>query len=141
MRVAPAGLAAHSHHPEDNAFQTGQKAPHWPQPFSDYSWDLDAREPGHVAFAFYGSSDRSGRHWDGWITESWDALAVSPTFYGAPVDDPRTANLHDGAYADEYTSGNEHLGLSLSADGTPWGAFTDGTNGFSGYIRSGTGRR
>ena len=134
VRVAPPGVAAHSHHPEDNAFQTGQKAPVWPQPFSDYSWDMDAREPGHVAFAFYGSTDLTGDHWDAWITETFDATKRAPTFLGAPVNDAATTNFHDGAYADEFTSGNEHLGMSISSDGTPWASYTDGTNGFAGYL-------
>ena len=68
MRVTPPGVVAHSHHPEDNAFETGVKAPYWPEPFSDYSWFMDVKEPGHVVFDFYGTSDMTGNHWDAFIS-------------------------------------------------------------------------
>jgi hypothetical protein len=134
MRMAPPGVIANSHHPENNAFQTGVASPYWPQPFTSYSWFMDAREPGHVAFALYGASDQSDRHWDAYIVESRNALDPNPTFWAAPVNDPAAKNMRSGARADEDSYGNEHVGLSIGPDGSAWGSFTDGTNGFAGRL-------
>jgi hypothetical protein len=133
VRVVPPGVVAHSHHPELDAFGTGQPAPYWPQPFTDYSWFMDVKEPGHVAFNFYGTTDPTGAHFDAYVSETRDGLDPNPMFWAAAVNAP-TMNMRDGAYADEDSSGNEHVGLSIGADGSPWGSFTDGTMGFAGRL-------
>jgi hypothetical protein len=137
MPVTPPGVVANSHHPEDNAFETGVKAPYWPGPFTSYSWFMDAYDAGHVAFSFYGSTDPTGEHWDAYISESRDATSARPTFWAAAVNRP-DLNMGPGARADEDSSGNEHIGLSIAPDGTPWGSFSSGDceacGGFAGRL-------
>jgi hypothetical protein len=134
MSVTPPGVRAHSHHPEDNAFQTGGPAPDgtWPKEFTSYQWFMDVKEPGHVAFSFYGMQDGNDR-WDAYISESRTALSADLVFWAAAVNPP-TKSMSDGALAGQYSSGNEHVGAAIGQDGSPWGSFTDGTTGYAGRL-------
>ncbi len=131
--VNPPGVVAHSPHPEANYQGTGFALPYWPEPLHDYSWFMDVAGPGQVAFNFYGTSDPTAQHWDAYVVESRNALDTIPVFWAGVANDA-SKNMRAGAFLDEDGSGNEHLGLSFAPDGSPWGSFTDGTNGFTGRL-------
>jgi hypothetical protein len=82
--------------------------------------------PGHVAIAYIGSTGGIDGTFNGYITESWDALDENPTFIGAPVNDPKTP-LMSSAYAESAISASQgriwFLTDAFGPDGTPWAAF------------------
>ena len=88
------------------------------------------REPGHVALAYVGSTNfvpgmPATGTFNGYITESKDALGRNPTFLGAPVNDPEKP-LMSAAYALAITANRGRIWLLTDAfgpDGTPWAAF------------------
>jgi hypothetical protein len=90
--------------------------------------------PGDVALAYVGTTGGSLGTFNGYITESKDALDEDPTFVGAPVNDPKSP-LMSSAYAESATSASEgriwFLTDAFGPDGTPWAAFHCGnlTNG------------
>jgi hypothetical protein len=86
---------------------------------------VTVNNPGHVAIAYVGSTGGMLGTFNGYITESNDALGSNPTFLGAPVNDPK-APLMSSAYADAITAAQGRIWLLSAAfgpDGTPWAAF------------------
>src|SRR5205823_6231172 len=84
----------------------------------------DLRAPGDIAFAFYGINT-GDKDYGAWIAESRNALDPHPTYWAAAVNPP-DKSMTGGAYADELSSGNEHIGLGFGPDGSTWASFTDG---------------
>jgi hypothetical protein len=84
---------------------------------------IAVKEPGHVALAYVGSSD-GGQTFNGFVTESRDALGGDPTFWSAPVNDPAQP-LMSGSYARSSTIGDRlwFLTDTFGPDGTPWASF------------------
>ena len=134
VEITPPRVTAHSHHPEKQAFQTTVSVPaaYWPDEFSSYQWFMDVKEPGHIAFAFYGI-EAGNADYGAWIAESRNALAHNPLYRAAAVI-PASTDVTKGAFADEYSSGNEHIGLSFAPDGSPWASFTNGDKGLVGRL-------
>jgi hypothetical protein len=81
---------------------------------------ITAREPGHIALAYLGTTD--GSHYDGYITETTNALSRRPMFWSATVNDPARplANV-----ADSETWGNRFFygTTTIAPDGTIWAGF------------------
>lgn len=86
---------------------------------------ITVASPGHVAIAYQGSPAGMNGAFNGYITESNDALGADPTFVGASVNDP----LHpivSSAYANAGTVDLGRIWLLTTVfgpDGTPWAAF------------------
>jgi hypothetical protein len=76
-----------------------------------------AREPGHVALAYYGYTTDSTRL-NGYLTESFDAAAAKPVFYSAVLNDP-TQPLYFPVKSGTLPR-NDYLGATFGPDGTPW---------------------
>lgn len=76
-----------------------------------------AREPGHVAIGYYGSTkDPEVLH--GFLTESFDGQAAAPTFQSAQLnatDDPLYFPVSGGTLPR-----NDYLGVAIGPDGEPW---------------------
>lgn len=82
---------------------------------------IAAREPGHIAIAYYGHPDgKSDQTLNGYLTESFNASDRKPLFYSALLNDP-----NDPLYFP--TNGgtlprNDYLGVTIAPEGTPWTA-------------------
>ena len=95
-----------------------------------------AREPGHIAIAYYGSTSDPAKL-SGYLTESRDATAAGPLFQSAAVNDPATPLYFP---TESGTSPrNDYLGVAIGPDGVPWAAFVklkSTTGDAEGYIQS-----
>jgi hypothetical protein len=81
---------------------------------------LTARKRGQVALAYLGTTD--GSHFNGYITESRNALSRRPLFWSASVNDPADplVNAADGeTFGDRFFFGTD----VLASDGTVWAGF------------------
>lgn len=80
---------------------------------------IAAREPGHIAIAYYGhDAQSSGARLNGYLTESFDAADKQPLFYSARLnaaDDPLYFPVKSGTLPR-----NDYLGVTIAPDGTPW---------------------
>jgi hypothetical protein len=76
--------------------------------------------PGHVAVAFWGTTDKdpATARFDGYIVESHDALNLAPTFRAGRIDS-RDPTMPNG-----LGQPIESAGIDFAPDGTPWAAFT-----------------
>ena len=72
------------------------------------------------------SSDWDKTTWNGYISESVDALAADPTFYTASVNDPRDPYTRGVCGSVQCEPTHEFHGVSIAADGTAWASFVDG---------------
>jgi hypothetical protein len=80
---------------------------------------IAAREPGHIAIAYYGHPDGDDESTlNGYLTESFDASGDDPLFHSAMLNAP-----NDPLYF-PVESGtrprNDYLGVTIAPDGTPW---------------------
>jgi hypothetical protein len=81
---------------------------------------ITARQPGHIALAYTGTTD--GTHYNGYITETTNALARRPAFWSATVNDPARplANATDTeSFGNRFFYGT----TTIAADGTVWAGF------------------
>jgi hypothetical protein len=76
---------------------------------------VDVAEPGHIALAYYGSTDK--KVFDGYVAESADALAAAPTFTTAAVSPGRP--LMPNSVGEPI----ESAGIDFAPDGTVWASF------------------
>jgi hypothetical protein len=83
---------------------------------------VTAREPGHAAISYLGSTD-GGTTFNAYITESRDAHAANPTFWSAPVNNPAAAPVALGSNSETFGDRIQFLNEMIGADGTPWAAF------------------
>jgi hypothetical protein len=64
--------------------------------------------------------------WNGYIGETVDALSADPTFYTAPVNDPRDPYTRGVCGSIQCEPTHEFHGISVRSDGTAWASFSDG---------------
>jgi hypothetical protein len=81
-------------------------------------WAVAVREPGHVAVGYYARPPGQQR-WDGYLTQTHDALAASPRLWSARLN-PDDVDLTD---AMTEAIGNDYIGTTIAPDGTPWAGF------------------
>src|SRR3954447_8831976 len=93
---------------------------------------IDVGGPGKIAIAFVGSENPPKTPdedlvWNGYISMSVDALAAKPTFYAAPVNDPKTNALWKGPCGSSIRCGNmgDFYTVRVGPDGSPRAAFVD----------------
>lgn len=137
-----------------------------------FQWALAVGGPGHVAVAYLGQAEGQ-QTWDAWVTETRNAGRAftqrGPLFYSGRVNDPdRPLLFGNGIKGSGYLrlgpganvlfpfpfnnqmAGNDFIGATIAADGTPWGSFTQDcgpdpespgcqaqngqTRGFAGYL-------
>jgi hypothetical protein len=89
---------------------------------------VTAADPGRVAIAYLGSKD--GKAFDGYMTESLDALDPTPTFASLVVNDPAKplfANGFDNDYANVVSGGDldEFIQVKYAPDGDVWASFLE----------------
>jgi hypothetical protein len=78
---------------------------------------LAAGAPGHVAVAYYASSDPSAQLLTAYVTQTADALDAQPLFYSGALNDPATPIFHD--YGLEGGSPRtDFVGVAYDAGGT-----------------------
>jgi hypothetical protein len=81
---------------------------------------ITARRRGHIALAYLGTTD--GSHFNGYITESRNALARRPRFWSASVNDPARPLVNA---ADSETFGDRLFYSTdvIAPDGNVWAGF------------------
>lgn len=85
---------------------------------------FDVGVPGHVALSYLGQhTGRSG--FDGYITETSDALAGRPMFWSGVVNDPSQVPLDNGSKGSSNGLGLDYVSVAIGPDGTPWASFWD----------------
>lgn len=85
---------------------------------------FDVGAPGHVAISYLGQ--RGGRAgFDGYITETYDALASRPLFWSATVNSPSEVPLDNGSKGSSNGLGLDYVSVAIGPDGTPWASFWD----------------
>jgi hypothetical protein len=80
---------------------------------------VDDKRPGHVAVAWYGSTDRTA--YDGYLTEAWRANSAGPllrTMRASPAKPLMPNGLSEPT---------EYVGVDIGPDGTPWASFSRDT--------------
>src|SRR3954468_16423082 len=90
-------------------------------PASEPHAQVAAREPGHIAIAYYGSTGSDTETLNGYLTESFDAGAAKPLLYSATLNDPAKP-LYFPVEDDGTPPRNDYLGVTIAPDGTPWTA-------------------
>jgi hypothetical protein len=81
---------------------------------------LAADGSGHVAVSYLGTRD--GKSYDGYITESSDALSRRPTFWSAPVNDPARP-LVSASRSETFGDRLFFFSDAIGPGGVPWAAF------------------
>jgi hypothetical protein len=77
---------------------------------------VSVREPGHVAVAYFGTP--GGTAYDGYLSETRDALAPAPTWQTMKVAGKGRPLEPNG-----IGEPTEYVGLGIAHDGTPWAVF------------------
>lgn len=77
-----------------------------------------ARDPGHIAIAYYGYTGSDSSRLNGYLTESYDASGPNPLFYTAQLND-RAEPLYFPVKSGLLPR-NDYLGVTIAPDGTPW---------------------
>ena len=85
---------------------------------------FDVGAPGHVAISYLGKA-RARNGFDGYITETYDALAKRPLFWSGIVNDPGRAPLDNGGKGSSNGLGLDYVSAAIGPDGTPWASFWD----------------
>jgi hypothetical protein len=81
-------------------------------------WFVAVRRPGQVAFAYL-AHDGARAGFDAYLTMTRDALAGSPVFFSAILNDPRRPlDASAGTPAKD-----DFIGVDIGPDGSAWGAF------------------
>ena len=83
--------------------------------------------PGKVAFAYYGTTMTPGKgaFWNGYLAEGIDVLGKNPTFYSAPINDPKHALKVDDCGPGRCGRVLDFIDVEIAPDGHPWGAYVD----------------
>jgi hypothetical protein len=97
---------------------------------------VDVGDTGKVALIYMGSTNSPGRPWNageyakvtwnGYMTISSDALAQSPVFYSAPVNNPKDPLIGGECGPFRCQAAFDFLDVVIAPDGTPWATFVDG---------------
>lgn len=85
---------------------------------------FDVGAPGRVAISYLGHDNRRAG-FDGYITETSDALARRPLFWSAIANDPSQAPLDSGGKGSSNGLGLDYVSVAIGPDGTPWASFWD----------------
>ena len=80
-----------------------------------------ARKTGHIVVSYLASTD-GGASYDAYMTVSRNAADREPTFWSAPVNDPRTSVLNRGA-SESFAERIQLLRGHIDDGDTPWAAF------------------
>jgi hypothetical protein len=91
------------------------------------TWTVAVRAPGQVALGYYGQQ-KGQPTFDGYITETADALASQPTFYSAIVNDPKAPLLASSTTAAPGPGYLDYNGVDIAPDGTAWASFVGDCN-------------
>jgi hypothetical protein len=84
-----------------------------------------ADAPGHVAFAYYASSDGSATALSAYITRTDDALASPPLLVSAAVNDPRhPIYTPSSVFANSHPRA-DYVGAAFDSRGTFWAGLVD----------------
>lgn len=78
-------------------------------------------EPGHLAVSYLGQR-KGSTGYDGYLTETWDALRTNGVFYSGLLNDPRRPLMYGPKPAAPYLFG-DFLGVDIGPDGTAWASF------------------
>ena len=95
-----------------------------------------ARQPGHIAIAYYGYTGTNSAFLNGYLTESFDASSAQPLFHSATLNDPAQPLYFPGTGTRPR---NDYLGVTIAPDGTPWTALVklrSATPDSQGYVQS-----
>jgi hypothetical protein len=85
---------------------------------------FDVGAPGHVVVSYLGQ--RSGRPgFDGYITETADALDGEPVFWSGVVNDLSQPPLDSGGKGSSNGMGLDYTSAMIGPDGTAWASFWD----------------
>jgi hypothetical protein len=84
---------------------------------------LAAARRGAVGVVFYASSSPSAKQLSGYISQTGDALARSPLFYGAAVNDPAHPIFDN--YGDSDSPRADFIGAAYDAGGRLWGGLVE----------------
>jgi hypothetical protein len=79
---------------------------------------VSAREPGHLAIAYYGYSGTASTLLNGYLTESFDGADADPLLYTAQLNAPGQP-LYFPVKSGSLPR-NDYLGVTIAPDGTPW---------------------
>src|SRR5947209_92463 len=85
---------------------------------------FDVGSPGHVAFSYLGHT-KAHAGFDGYITETFDALAARPLFWSAAVNPASEPPLDSGGKGSSNGLGLDYVSAAIGPDGTPWASFWD----------------
>lgn len=87
------------------------------------AWFPAVRSAGHVVVSYYGQ--RAGQvSYDGYLTESRNALAAKPVFWSAVVNNPAVPMLIDAQGTRAPGPGFlDYKGADIGPDGTAWGSY------------------
>lgn len=85
-------------------------------------WYVAVGEPGHVAVSYYGQTIDQ-LTWDGYLTDTTDALDADPVFWSAQLNDPATPLLFASALPVQTNGQLDYIGVDIGPDGTPWASF------------------
>ncbi len=85
---------------------------------------FDVGRPGHLAVSYLGH--RAGRlGFDGYITETSNALARRPLLWSAVVNSPSQAPLDFNDKGSSNGLGLDYVSVAIGPHGTPWASFWD----------------
>ncbi len=84
---------------------------------------ITATGTGHIAIAYLGSASTNPNvDFNGYLTESSDALARRPVFLSAAVNSP-SRPLYPGSHTESFGDRLFFIGDAFAPDGTPWAGF------------------
>lgn len=84
---------------------------------------IAATGSGHIAIAYDGStSTNPNTNFNGYITETDNALARRPVFFSASVNRPGRP-LYPGSHIENFGDRQFYIGAAFAPDGTPWAGF------------------
>jgi hypothetical protein len=98
---------------------------------------VSARDPGHIAIAYYGYTGSDSSRLNGYLTESFDGRDPNPLLYTAQLNasaQPLYFPVKSGSLPR-----NDYLGVTVAPDGTPWTGLVklrSDTPDSQGYIQS-----
>jgi hypothetical protein len=85
-------------------------------------WFVAVREPGHVAVAYLGQA-KGQTTWDGYLTETRDALGARPVFWSARMNDAKRPLMYGENLQGTPSVLVDYIGVDIGPDGTPWASF------------------
>jgi hypothetical protein len=84
---------------------------------------LAAGPTGNVGIVYYATTDPSSKVLSGYVSQTSDALARQPLFYGGAVNDPRHPIFEN--YGDSYSPRADFIGAAYDTRGHLWGGLVE----------------